>query len=368
MTKILLVEDDPDVRQNLHDLLEAESFDVRIAKNGKEGLTVAYEVVPDLILCDVMMPEMDGHEFYKRLSQDTQMASIPFVFLTAKADPTDQREAMDMGVDDYLTKPFTRERLLHAIETRLSKSNKISTNYNQQFDELRTTIAVSLPHELRTPLTGIMGFSEYLLDNIETTSREEIVEFLTMINNSAQRLNRLIENYITYSELQIKQYDAERMKHIVNVNLSLVEYLIQIAKTVAYEFDRDEDLEIDIDDVDIAVSQKDLQKVCEELLSNAFRFSQKGQKVHLSSKEKGDFVEISIRDHGIGMETSKIRSLGGFVQLDRDKNEQQGSGLGFTIAKQLVELMGGSLKVDSKPNYGTTVTFRLPVKPASSAE
>lgn len=324
-------------------------------------LSVAYEVIPDLIVCDVMMPEMDGYEFYKKLSQDTQMANIPFIFLTAKADPSDQREAMDMGVDDYLTKPFTREALLHAIETRIDKSKKINTTYNQQFDELRTTIAVSLPHELRTPLTGIMGFSEYLLDNIDTTSKEEITEFLTLINSSAQRLNRLIENYITYSELQIKQYDSNWMKTAVITTLSLVEYLIQISKTIAFEFDRDEDLELDIDDVDIAVSQKDLHKVCEELLSNAFRFSKTGQKVHLICKNKGDHVEIAIRDHGIGMDPAKIRALGGFVQLDRDKNEQQGSGLGFTIAKQLVELMGGTLKVDSKPDYGTTVTFRLPV-------
>lgn len=365
MTKILLVEDDPDVRQNLYDLLDAESFDVRIAKNGREGMEVAYEVVPDLIVCDVMMPEMDGHEFFRKLSEDPQMAGIPFIFLTAKADPADQREAMDMGVDDYLTKPFTREALLNAIHTRLNKSQKITTSYAQQFEELRTTIAVSLPHELRTPLTGIMGFSEYLLENIETTSREEIVEFLTMINDSAQRLNRLIENYITYSELQIKQYDEERMKQLVHTNLSLVEYLIQIAKTVAYEFDRDEDLELDIDDVDVAVSQKDLQKVCEELLTNAFRFSKKGEKVVVTSKDMEEYVEISIRDHGIGMDPQKIRSLGGFVQLDRDKNEQQGSGLGFTIARQLVELMGGTMKVESKPEHGTTVTFRLPIRKSS---
>lgn len=367
MTKILLVEDDADVRQNIYDLLEAESFDVRIAKNGKEGLIVAYEVVPDLIVCDVMMPEMDGHAFFRKLSEDQRMSHIPFIFLTAKADPADVREAMDMGVDDYLTKPFTREALLHAIEVRLGKSKNISANYKQDFDELRTTIAVSLPHELRTPLTGIMGFSEYLLDNIETTSREEIAEFLTMINDSAKRLNRLIENYITYSELQISQYDQERSKLVTTPNLSLVEYLIQIAKTVAYEFDRDDDLDLDIQDIDIAVSEKNLQKICEELLSNAFRFSQKGQKVHLSCEAVGEVVQIIIRDHGIGMDASKIRSLGGFVQLDRDKNEQQGSGLGFTISRQLVELMGGILSVDSKPNFGTTITIKLPLRPASDS-
>ncbi|KPQ00957.1 MAG: two-component signal transduction system fused histidine kinase / response regulator [Bacteroidetes bacterium HLUCCA01] len=366
MMKILLVEDDANVRQNIQDLLEAENYDVRIAKNGREGLEVAYEVVPDLILCDVMMPEMDGHEFYRELSKDERMSHIPFVFLTAKADPADLREAMDMGADDYLTKPFTRDELLHALDTRLQKSRKIDKAYTEQFDELRTTIAVSLPHELRTPLTGIMGFSEYLLENIETTSREEIAEFLTHIHNSARRLNRLIENYITYSELQIKQYDEERAKRIVRPSLSLVEYLIQIAKTVAYEYERDEDLDLDIQDVDIAVSEKDLQKVCEELLGNAFRFSKKGQKVHMSSKAIGEVVEITIRDHGIGMEPGKVRSLGGFMQLDRDRNEQQGSGLGFTIARQLVELMGGSVKVESKPNYGTTVSFRLPIRHESA--
>lgn len=362
MTKILLVEDDLDVRQNLQDLLEAEQFQVYVAENGLLALDVLENITPDLIICDVMMPGLDGPGLLKWITDDPNLASIPFIFLTAKADPADVREAMNIGADDYLTKPFTREQLLKTINSRLAKSNKVEKKYESQFDELRSNIAVSLPHELRTPLTGIMGFSEYLIENIESTTKEELKEYLTYIYNSGKRLNRLVENYIAFSELQIKRHNRNlKMGQLANKPLSVKEYLIQISQTVSYEHEREEDLEVKAEDIEINVAEKDFEKICVELIDNAFRFSKRGQKVHISCVPDGDFVEVSIRDHGHGMSNSQVGKLGGFVQIDRDKNEQQGSGLGFTIARHLIELLDGTMKIDSKVNFGTTVSFKIPI-------
>ncbi|MDZ7960957.1 MAG: EAL domain-containing response regulator [Aulosira sp. DedQUE10] len=121
MTKILVIEDEELVRENLIDLLEAEDFDTIAAANGKIGINLAFSEIPDLILCDMMMPEVDGYGVLTTLRQDPLTSTIPFIFLTAKSAKADFRQGMDLGADDYLTKPFTRAELLSAIVNRLEK-------------------------------------------------------------------------------------------------------------------------------------------------------------------------------------------------------------------------------------------------------
>lgn len=137
MKKILVIEDEPPVRANLVELLEFENFEVVSAENGFIGALWAQEHLPDLIICDVMMPEINGHEVLQALRQDPATATIPFIFLTAMADRGDIRHGMELGADDYLTKPFTVDDLLGAIATRLAKHQSVMQQYNQE--QQRTT-------------------------------------------------------------------------------------------------------------------------------------------------------------------------------------------------------------------------------------
>ncbi|MHC5938667.1 EAL domain-containing response regulator [Nostoc sp.] len=121
MPKILIIEDEEAVRENILDLLEAEGFETLAAANGRIGIHLAISELPDLILCDIMMPELDGYGVLRALREDTSTATIPFIFLTAKSAKSDFRQGMDMGADDYITKPFTRSELLSAIMNRLEK-------------------------------------------------------------------------------------------------------------------------------------------------------------------------------------------------------------------------------------------------------
>jgi two-component system alkaline phosphatase synthesis response regulator PhoP len=125
MVKILVIEDEMEIRANLIDLLEAEGYDVIGADNGLTGILGAFEHSPDLVLCDVMMPELDGYEVLAALRQEPETALIPFIFLTAMADKLDVRQGMNLGADDYLTKPFSRSELLSAIATRLEKQETL---------------------------------------------------------------------------------------------------------------------------------------------------------------------------------------------------------------------------------------------------
>ena len=132
MVKILVIEDEVEIRSNLVELLELEGYNVVSADNGVTGLLGAIEHTPDLVICDVMMPELDGHDVLQALRQDPKTLAIPFIFLTALADKGDIRRGMVLGADDYLTKPFTRSDVLTAIETRLQKQAVMQTQTNNE--------------------------------------------------------------------------------------------------------------------------------------------------------------------------------------------------------------------------------------------
>jgi len=140
MKKTLLIEDDTVMRENTAEILELANFDVTCAPNGKQGYLLAKDLKPDLIICDIMMPELDGYGVLHLLSKDPETASIPFIFLTAKAEKSDMRKGMELGADDYLTKPFEDTELLNAVAARLKKNEMIKKEYSRDLDGLNQFI------------------------------------------------------------------------------------------------------------------------------------------------------------------------------------------------------------------------------------
>ena len=134
--KILLIEDNPEMRENTAELLELASYDVYTAENGKEGVEQVLKIKPDLIICDIMMPILDGYGVLHLLSKKPETAGIPFIFLTAKTKRNDQRRGMEMGADDYITKPFDDEELIRAIESRLKKSDMLKKEFSKNLEGL----------------------------------------------------------------------------------------------------------------------------------------------------------------------------------------------------------------------------------------
>ncbi len=143
MKKILLIEDNPDIRENTSEILELDGYEVLTAENGKIGVDLAIKEIPDLIICDIMMPVLDGYGVLHLLSKNKETTDIPFIFLTAKAERSDFRKGMEMGADDYITKPFDDVELLSAIESRLRKKEVIKKSYNQDISGLDQLISDS---------------------------------------------------------------------------------------------------------------------------------------------------------------------------------------------------------------------------------
>lgn len=192
MKKILLIEDEQQVRENIQELLEAAGFEVIEAKNGHIGIDLAKAREPDLILCDVMMPEMDGFGVLTALRQDSVMASIPFIFLTAKAAKSDFRQGMDMGADDYITKPFTRAELLGAIASRLKKQAAVQQRYNTELLKAKEQLNYLIHHDSLTKLPNQLSLRERFKQMQFTCSDEQCM--VTVLCLGLDRFNQVNDN------------------------------------------------------------------------------------------------------------------------------------------------------------------------------
>src|ERR1041385_2572321 len=145
MRKILVIEDEPEMRRNITALLRYQDYEPIEAPNGREGVALARREKPDLILCDVMMPELDGHGVLQALQQDAQLALIPFIFLTARGEKDDLRSGMNLGADDYLTKPVANADLVRAIETRLRRSEQqVTREFKPDFSSAEPLLSLGL--------------------------------------------------------------------------------------------------------------------------------------------------------------------------------------------------------------------------------
>lgn len=364
MKKILVIEDETDVREVVLDILEAENFDVIGAPNGRIGVEMATAERPDLILCDVMMPELDGYGVLAALRSSPVTAAIPFIFLTAKATRSDLRQGMDLGADDYLTKPFTRDEMLGAIGTRFKRQAAIEQKSQAQLDSLRHNISRSLPHELRTPLNGIISTSQFLLDEYADLELEEAQEMLADINASGRRLHRLIQNFLLYAELELTARDPEKLWALRSLSLNTPAATIeptaqQLARgtgdTGRIMPDRAADLTLGVQNHRVAISESALQKMTFELVDNALKFSQPGQPVTVTGEMKGDRYLLRVIDHGRGLSPDQIANVGAYQQFDRKLYEQQGSGLGLSIVMRLCELYQADLSITSEPGQETIV-------------
>ena len=362
MSKILVIEDDKLILTIITDILSEEDFVVIGAENGKIGVEVAQEQVPDLILCDVMMPKLDGYGVLKILRENPVTEAIPFIFLTAKSTKADLREGMELGADDYLTKPFTRDELMGAITTRFKKQVVINRRTEEQLDELRNNITLSLPHELRTPLNGIIASSQFMIDEYQELEKDEIFTMLENIHISAHRLYRVIQNFLLYADLELLSGDQERLKAFKKGYLSNPKSIIkEIAHKKSHSFNRFQDLEIQSENPNLKISAPNFIKIIDELLDNAFKFSHPGTKIEIIGKLLDNIFAIDFIDYGRGMTVNEITNLGAYKQFNRKIYEQQGSGLGLTIAKRITELHGGKLIIQSVPSEQTNVTVFLPI-------
>ena len=360
MTTVLVVDDQLTARELITGILDSIGFHVLVATTGEEGIWLAHKKQPDLILCDIEMPEPNGYDVLTALRQNPSTAAIPFIFLTAKADKQAQRQGMELGADDYLTKPFTAEELIGALKARLAKQLTLKRKSSHVLEQLHRGLTSTLPHELRTPLHGIMGLAQLLSMQPIAQNPHEVLEMSGQILQSAERLERMIENLLLYGQLTTNapQNDYKNRLQTTQV-LSVSDGVTGVAQQVAKRYQRLKDLRFDIQGLEIECNAFSLKKITEELVDNAFKFSQAGTTVQVATHGNENILVLDVTNEGRGLTEQHISHIGAYQQFERDFYEQQGLGLGLVIVQNLTKMNHGMFEIRSVPNDQTTVSISL---------
>jgi len=360
--KVLVIDDTADIRMIISESLNIYGFTTLTAEDGMSGIRLAKEQLPDLIICDINMPNLDGYGTLTALRENDATATIPFIFLSGAADKLNMRRGMELGADDYLTKPFTHKELMAAVNMRLEKQAEFQRHSEKKLDELRGNITLALPHELRTPLNGIMGLASLMMEDYATLPPEEVLESARYIHESALRLHRLIENFLVFSQLELMASESKKIETITSAApIEATAIVADAARALATRYKRPEDLRLELKDATVFVPAENLKKIVEELADNAFKFSEKGTPVRVTTRADQTFT-LNISNQGRGMAADQIVKVGPHMQFDRKIFEQQGAGLGLIISKRMTELLGGRFQIISVPGEETTVqvTFEMP--------
>lgn len=354
---IVIVEDDQTIRENLHEILEANNYRVKSYADGLDGLDGIRANLPDLVLCDVMLPKIDGYEILSQLREDPKTANIPFIFLTALADRADQRKGMELGADDFIVKPFTTQELIKAIGVRIEKEKHTETKIQSAVKDKLHDFTKITSHEYNTPLNGIIGLTETLVDNIDELSKEEILEIARGIQRSSKRLYRTFKNFMMF--FQIERGELRSVKSTLDTQWIRF-YAESTLKQKAQKFKRSQDAVFNFQmngEFSSKLPAEDLAYMMEELTWNAFKFSEAGKVVKVNLYTDHDGFEFQISNHTD--EEAFFDAAAPFKQIDREQYEQQGSGLGLYVCKKLAEIHGWELSGAKKADV---VTISLRVK------
>ena len=268
---------------------------------------------------------------------------------------------MELGADDFISKPFSMDELLAAVRVRLEKHDIIERLSEKKLEELRGNIRYALPHELRTPLSGILGIASLLMEECRDIAPERIYEYASTVYSSAKRLHRLIENFLMMAQIDLMSVDPEMISRLKQTApIATEEVVNKITCSCALKAQRLRDIVMDLQSGEIRMMAEHFTKILEELIDNAFKFSATGSEVKVESRHEDHSFLIQITDHGRGMTAEQIAKIGPHMQFERRLHEQQGSGLGLAIAGRLLKLYDGDLTIESSPDIQTAIALRFP--------
>lgn len=362
----ILIVDDVDANVLLLKLLISKAgYKTMTAFNGRDALDAVERQKPDLILLDIMMPIMDGHEVARKLKEKPEFAEIPIIFLSALNSTEDIIQGFKFGAADYVSKPFNKDELLTRINHQISliEAKRIIT---RQTEELRRTILGRdklysvIAHDLRAPIASIRMVMEVLISEVKRDSiGDDMFELLNMANRLTDDSFSLLDNLLKWTKSQTGRLNTvfQDNVEIMNMITGVVEVQRGVAslKNVRLNLlgSTNRSARIDID-----MAKTSLRN----LISNAIKFSYENSEIDVGIEEKEDRVLVYVRDHGTGISEDDQEKLfkpdSHFTSFGTDNEE--GSGLGLLLCNEFVTRNGGTLKFTSKEGAGSTFTFDIP--------
>ncbi|MBD2187018.1 hybrid sensor histidine kinase/response regulator [Pseudanabaena mucicola] len=369
---ILVVDDEPRNFDVIEALLGYQGYQLHHAISGKEAIAQLEELRPDLILLDMMMPEMNGIQFCQHIKAIPRWQTIPIIMVTALNEKSDLANCLNAGADDFVSKPINSIELRARVHSML----RIKQQYDdiqglsalraetvavleRTLNELRGNLASRLSHEINTPLNGIVCTIELLKSDFQNMEVAEVQEILGWADESAQRLEKLTKKLLIYLDLEVS---AHRQKSFQSAHTKFSSTTIATnLNSYISRLNRSNDLCLELEEAEIPLSEKDILIVLLELLDNAVKFSDIGTKIIVRSQVIGENLLLSVQNSGVGMTEKQIQLVGAFMQFNRENYEQQGTGLGLRIVKKIVELAGGQFAIASIPNQDISINLTLPI-------
>ena len=353
---ILIIEDEDPIRQVLRELLEINGHTVEDAADGVEGVRLAARH-PDLILCDINMPRMDGYQTIEEIQKLPQCRDIPFIFLTAVADRASQRRGMELGAADFITKPFTEREIVNAVAASVRRQQPLRERVETLLQERGLEAGANWSHELMTPLNGVLGGLELIEAEADTIKPGELRELLGIIRTGAERQHALSRKLVLY-------YELERMKTVPADSSATCDASVHVAAgagEAAQAAQRTPDLAVRCDPGAVPLAGAHLGAAIAELVANAFFFSKPGHLVSVAGTRRDGRYHIDINDQGVGMTAEQCSQAAVFKQFGRSAHNQSGLGLGLGIARSVAEIAGGRLTLQPGPGgRGLQATLDLP--------
>jgi len=356
---ILIVDDDTGNLKLLNDLLKAKGFNIRTVPSGGLALQAAEKKKPDLILLDIMMPEMDGYEVFRQLKNSAHLQDVPVIFISALNDTKNIVRAINEGGVDYITKPFQPEEVLARVNIHLQlRRQSIELHeLNASKDKFFSIIA----HDLRSPFNSIIGFSEILLENAQVRNYEVYEEYTQIILNSARRAMDLLSNLMEWSRSQTGRInfnpESFEMAHVIEeIELLFTEVAKQKSIQIVREIP---------ESVPVFADKDMISTILRNLVSNAIKFTYFGGKITISVQDKPKEVIVSISDSGVGMKKETIDGLFHIEHSTSTKgtNNEKGTGLGLILCKEFVEKHNGEIRLESEVGKGSVFSFTIPKMP-----
>jgi signal transduction histidine kinase len=378
--RILVADDNSDMRDYVGRMLRGR-YDVVAAADGEQALKAARKKKPDLILSDVMMPKMDGFEFLKAVRSDTNLKTVPVILLSARAGDEARVEGIEHGADDYLIKPFTGRELLARVETHiklarfrsevedaLRKAHEELIQMNRDLERrvhdrtasLQEAIAqmeefsYSVSHDLRAPVRAMHGYARAVLEDYEDKLDERGKEYLERILQSGSRMDRLINDVLTYTRVSRRETPLARVSldRLVRDILSQHPALAQDRARVCVPSELP----------DVVGHEPSLSQVVSNLLDNAVKFVAPGVKpeVVIHCQRDNGNVRLWIDDNGIGIRPEHQTRLFGMFERLHSEGKYEGTGIGLAIVRKATERMGGKVGIVSDGNNGSHFWIELP--------
>lgn len=378
---ILIVDDHLENLQILFSMLNDYGYEVRRVINGFQALNVVKSEPPDLILLDILMPEMDGYQLCKTLKANPSTANIPVIFLTALDDELDKLKAFEVGGIDYITKPFHMKEVMARIENQLTiqrqrraiaEQNEQLKAQNIRLEQLNAELiklnskleqsnqdleqfAYIASHDLRSPLQTILGFAQILGQKYQECLDEKGKHYLDRIITGAERMNKLISSLLEYSRIGNKKLDFKP----VDGN----KMLAQVLESLQADIESSHAV-IQLEQLPIFVGDEvQLEQLFQNLISNAikYRHPEVTPQIKITVEPKVNFEYlIGIHDNGIGISSEDFQRIFQVFQRLHNSEQYPGTGIGLAVCKKIIDNHGGRIWVESEANQGTSFYFTLP--------